>query len=422
MNNCIRTAIAVFMLITVLLAGTLPAAANETLQVAASQSRIVSFNGVQKVAVANPEIADVVVVSGSEILVVGKAPGSTTLHVWAMGGRKTYNIEVAADDAPVAAEIKKLLGYSDVRVGKINKTIILEGSVLDQYQKNRAEQIAGAYGDKVVNLLELKKPVQVKIEAKVIEIDRSKTQRLGIKWGNSPETSTGGFNFGQSLTNALNNNAFGKLGTYGEINAHLDALIKEGGAKILSQPNMIALSGEKANIMVGGEIPIPVALDDNKITIEWKAYGIKLEIEPSVNGDRLINSTVKAEVSSLSWNDEHRIELGGGFKIPPLQMRKAETAVALSSGQTMAIGGLISRETAKDVYKVPLLANIPVLGKLFKSTAFSRGETELLIIITPTIIDPAEYIPAMTPEMKSFKQENPWGGTNYAGKDQSVHR
>jgi len=390
------------------------AAADGKLAVAVSQSQVLSFYGVERVAVANPEIADVIVVSGYEVLLVGKAPGLTTLHVWTSGGRASYTVEVGANDIRIAQEIKNILGYDDIRVSKVNKNVIIEGTVNDQYQKARAEKVASAYGDKVVNLLEITRPVQVKIEAIVIEIDREKSNRLGIKWGNNlaiPGTSPGGFLMGQGVINSvMGNRSLGNLGGYQNISGQLEALIKDKTAKILSQPNVITLSGEKASILVGGQIPVPISNQNGSVMIEWKDYGIKLDISPEVNGEGLINSKIKAEVSSLDWTSEHQIGIGYNLKIPPLTMRKAETAIALSSGQTMAIGGLISSETSKDVYKVPFLANLPVLGKLFTSTSFSRGETELIILVTPTIIDPQEYAPQTTQEMKDFKKENPWGG------------
>lgn len=401
-----------------------PAAlAAESLSVAVSQSRVLNFYGVERVAVANPEVADVLVVSGSEVMLVGKAPGVTTLHVWSTIGRSSYLIEVAADDLPIANQIKAILGYESIRVSKVGQTIILEGKVNDQYQKSRAAAVAGAYGEKVVNLLELTRPVQVKIEAKIIEINREKERNLGIKWGNIPSSSAGEFSFGQSFGNPVGTGyPLGKLGGYSAINAQLSALIQSGAAKILSQPNMITLSGDKANILVGGQIPVPVSVQNGQIGIEWKDYGVKLEISPEVNAEGLISSKIKAEVSNLDWSSNDKIVIGGDLKIPPLTMRKAETAIALSSGQTMAIGGLISNQTTKDVSKIPFLGDLPIIGNLFKSKSFTRNETELLILITPTIVEPSEYIPASTSEMKEFVQENPWGGTNDGGKNKGSDR
>ncbi|SMC71728.1 type II and III secretion system protein family protein [Sporomusa malonica] len=405
-----RLPVAVVVILAIMLISAVASAGDDKLAVAVNQSRILNFNIVERVAVANPEIADVLVVSGVEVLLIGKSPGLTTLHIWAGGSRYSYLVEVGAADVTIANDIKNILGLSDITVSKVNKTIILEGTVNDQYQKTRAEKVAAAYADKVVNLLEITRPVQVKIEARVLEINREASKNLGIKWSGNTAGTPGNFSFGQSSINSLAPTAFGNLGTYTPINAQVDALVKNGLAKILSQPNMITLSGDKANIMVGGQIPIPVGLDNGRITIEWKEYGIKLDIAPEVNAEKLIQSKIKAEVSTLDWTSEHKIELGVGMKIPPIKMRKAETSIAMSSGQTMAIGGLISSEATKDVQKVPLLGDIPILGNLFKSSSFSRGETEVIILVTPTIVNPNEYLPAETKEMKEFAKENPYRG------------
>lgn len=418
----LRTFFAAAMLV-LCLAAAAPGQAADSLAVAVNQSRVLSFSGVERVAVANPDIADVLVVSGSEVLLVGKAPGATTLQVWSAGGRSAYLVEVAAEDTQSANEIKAILGYENIRVSKVGKTIILEGKVSDQYQKTRAEAVAAAYGEKIVNLLELTKPVQVKIEAKVIEINREKEKDLGIKWGNEPQNSPGIFSFGQEYINPIaGGKTFGNLGSYAAVNAQLSALLKNGSAKLLSQPNMITLSGDKAAILVGGQIPVPISAKDGQITVEWKDYGVKLDVAPEVNGEGLILSKVKAEVSSLDWSSSASIYINGNMRIPPMLMRKAETEIVLSSGQTMAIGGLISNETHRDVDKLPLLGDLPIIGNLFKSTSFTRNETELLILITPTIVDPAEYIPQASQEMKAFSKESPWGGSNDGGKNKGPNR
>jgi pilus assembly protein CpaC len=402
----------------------MPVAAANRISVAVNQSIVLTVNGVVRVAVANPDIADVMVVSGSEIMVIGKSPGDTTVQIWSEAGRQAYSVTVAADDAPVAAEIKSILGLKDIKVSKVNKTVILEGKVNSQYQKDRAEKVAKAFGDRVVNLLEITQPVQVKIEAIVLEIDRSKVKNLGIQWGNGTgsDFSAGGFALGQDYTNSIVGNSLGKLGAYANINAQVNALVTDGVARILSRPNMITLSGDKADIMVGGQIPIPVSNQNGQISIEWKDYGVKLNIEPVVNAEGLINSKVKAEVSSLDWNSTHKIQLTSTMYIPPLKMSRAETNIALASGQTMAIGGLISSQMNRDITKIPLLSDLPIIGKLFTSKAFNRDETELLILITPTIVNPDEYVPQATNGMKDFMKENPWGGTENGGQDKSSDR
>lgn len=404
--NC--RGIKIFILVMLLISMfAVPAFANEKIDVGINSSRILNLDNVERIAVANPEIADVVVVSASEVILVGKTAGTTTMHVWAQGGRNSYTVDVTERDILLANEIKSTLGISNIKVIKTGKTIVIEGKVLDASQKKRAEMMASAYGEKVVNLLEIVQPIQVKIEARIIEIDKGKTDKLGFSWG---MPTVGNFIFGQSTTNRYQPNSFGKMGTFAEVNGQLDALIKNGAGRILSKPNMVTISGEKASILVGGEIPLPVAYENNKITYEYKEYGIKLNVEPVVNSEGLINSKITAEVSSLDWSSAFKLA-GGGFSIPALKKSKAETVVALSSGQTMAIGGLLSSTQSTDLIKVPFLGDLPVIGALFRSKSFNKSETELIVLLTPTIVDPSSYVPKsseLTPEMNS--------GINYLDK------
>ncbi|MHC1716003.1 MAG: type II and III secretion system protein family protein [Acidaminococcaceae bacterium] len=343
----------------------IPATAfGQNYEVAVNQSQILNIEGVKRVAIANPAIADVLVVSDSEVLLVGKAPGVTSLQVWTDRVPNVYSISVSGPE---------------YFIGK-----------------------------------------QVKIEAKIVEIDRGKMKNLGVKWGNDV-TSPGSFAFGQGITNSEVGKQWTNLGSYADIQAQLNLLIQENYAKMLSQPNMITLSGTKANILVGGQMPVPVSNDNGQITVEWKDYGIKLEIEPSVNAENSIYTKVKAEVSAIDWNSTHKIYISTtGISIPPLTMRKADSTIVLTSGQTMAIGGLISSEMSKDVQKIPLLGDIPILGNLFKSTSFNRNETELLIFITPTIVDPNVYVPNSTADMKKEIKKDPWGEADHDKQDKGT--
>lgn len=397
-----RKTILLSILVILLTAWSFPVlAADESIRIGVSESKTLTFGSVERVAIANPAIADVVVASGGTVLIVGKAPGSTSLHIWCEGERYPYTVEVTAADETVAAQLREILGYPGIKVSKVGKTIILEGTVRDQYQLMRAEKLGGAYGDKVVNLLEVTRPMQVKLEAKVVEISKDKTSDLGIVWGNSVSTP-GYFSFGQSSTkdaggtliaNPSTPNQWNKLGTYSGINGQLNLLISNGAAKLLSQPNVVTLSGEKANILVGGEIPVPTSNNNGQVSIEWKDYGIKLDILPEVSQEGLIRSRIKAEVSTLDFSSAAAINLGNGLVVPPLKTRRAESTIGIMSGETMAIGGLLSSEESKNVTKVPLLSDIPVLGHLFKSTSFSRGETEVVILITATIVQDAGVKP-----------------------------
>lgn len=338
----------------------------QSYEVAVNQSQVLNIEGVKRVAIANPAIADVLVVSDREVLLVGKAPGITSLQVWTDRVPNVYSIHVSGPE---------------YYIGK-----------------------------------------QVKIEAKIVEIDRGKIKNLGLKWGNDV-TNPGSFAFGQGITNSEVGKLWSNFGSYADIQAQLDLLIRDDYAKMLSQPNMITLSGTKANILVGGQMPVPVSNDNGQISVEWKDYGIKLEIEPSVNAEDSIYTKVKAEVSAIDWNDSHKIYITtSGLAIPPIIMRKADSTIVLSSGQTMAIGGLISSEMSKDVQKIPLLGDLPILGNLFKSTSFTRNETELLIFITPTIVDPNEYVPNSTTEMKKEINKDPWGDVTNGKQDKGYNR
>ncbi|MDR3560317.1 MAG: pilus assembly protein N-terminal domain-containing protein [Negativicutes bacterium] len=368
-----------------------PVQATNKIMVLVDHSVVLAINSLESIAVGNPEIADVVVMSTSEVLVVGKTPGFTSVQIWSADGRTSYEVQVGSSELAEAGEIGAILDYTGIRVRKVNKTVILEGTVKDQNQRTRAEKVAAAYGEKVVNLLEIKNPIQVKIEAKIIEISKDRLENLGATWGNgSPGSNPGVFALGQSSTNGrISGQAFGWFGTYSEINAQLEALIQEGSARILSQPNIVTASGEKASILVGGEIPIPISGGNNgQVAIDWKTYGIKLEIAPEVNNAGAITSKMKAEVSSLDYVSAAKVNLGNGLVIPSLKTRRAEAVVTLASGQTMAIGGLIGTEDEKSVSRLPLLSDLPVLGKLFTSTSFTSGKTELIIFMTPTLVSP----------------------------------
>lgn len=417
-----KWAISLVVIFAAVLIMALPVQAAEKIDVAAFHSVVIAVDGVDKVAVANPDIADVMVMSSSEIIIIGKTPGVTTLHIWSPSGRTSYEVEVGTNDQLIANDIKAILGYPNIKVSKVNKSVILEGTVNDQYQKARAEKVASAYGEKVVNLLELTNPKQVKIEAKILEISRDKLDNLGIKWGYAPDTAPGVFYAGQSTKNSISSekNKFGWFGSYADINAQVDALVQNGDAKILSQPNMVTVSGEKANILVGGEIPVPVSVQNGQIAVTWKEYGIKLDIAPEVNAEGLIASNVKAEVSSLDYsNPNTMIELGSNLVLPALKTRKAETVVTLTSGQTMAIGGLISSEESKYIYKFPFLGDLPILGKFFTSSSTTSNRKEIVILMTPTLVDPVQYNPTMSLGMKGFVSENPWGDKTNADNKQN---
>lgn len=366
---------------------------------------------ITRVAIANPAIADVTVISKTELLVVAKKEGTTTLYVWTVGGsHQEYSVNVRDYDGTTAAEIAQMIGDAGVRVEKIGDKILLKGTVENQFIKKRAEKIAELYGAKVINLLEMFNPTQIRIEAKILEISTDKVKKLGIQYANASDIDkdngivtigpTGIFGFGQTFSNRRDSSN-SKLGSYADVNATLQALITKGDVRILSQPSLVTMSGEQANILIGGEIPIPTTNTNGQIAVEWREYGIKLHIEPQVDEKNSITSKVNAEVSTLDSSSSAAINLSSGLSIPALRSRKAETVIHLSSGSTMAIGGLISSDEGKQVIKVPFLSELPILGKFFRSTATSKEKKEIIILITPTLVD-EKTPPAMSQDMQEM--------------------
>ena len=392
-----------------------------------NQSKVIDAGGVNQVAIANPEIADVIVVAPGEVMLVGKKPGTTSLSLWRYGTRYDYTVVVDGNDDGLAGIVQSVLKYPDVHVSVAGGKVILEGMVENQYERSRAETIAASYGE-VTNLLQMRHPKQVRIESRVIEISTDKVKNLGIAFGNKASSDSGessgvslgtegAFGFGQSHTNTIDKGRpFNWFGSYAEINAQLNALVKKGDAKILSEPYVIAMSGEKANILIGGEIPVPVNTDDNTVTVEWREYGIRLDIEPTVQQDNSVDSKIQTEVSSLDWSSAVNATSATGVRIPGLLSRKADSHVVMQPGMTMAIGGLISSTESKSVSKIPLLGDIPILGQFFRNTSKTRERKEILILLTPILVD-SDYKPVMSGEaerLSSMKDSEILRGDLYA--------
>lgn len=408
----IKIAMATLLIVMMMAVQAVAAAAPEKITLEKNHSQYLDLWGLDSVAVANPEIADITVVSNREILIVAKSQGSTNLQVkFKSGNRRTYLIVVTDSDRAVAGSIETMLNYPNVTVSKVGDNIVLDGSVEDQVEKKRAETIAKMFGKNVVNLLEMENPKQVKIEAKIVEIDSDKADKIGLQYFNAAKTevnkdtggvsvtpgTTGNFLMGQNLGRG----AYGWFGDYAGINANLMLLVTQGYAKVLSQPNVVTMSGEKANILIGGEIPIPISNSDGQLTVEWHEYGIKLDIEPNVGVDDQITGKINAEVSSLDSNSAAAINIDTKLSIPALRSRKAETVITLKSGNTMAIGGLISSDDSKQITKVPLLGDLPILGQFFRSTSKNKERKEIVILVTPTLVDEKSKTP-MSYDLKTY--------------------
>ncbi len=395
------------------------ACAAEPVEVSLNESKYMAAPGITRLAVGNPAIADVQLLSSGDFLLVGKKAGTTSLIVWSDGGRRTeYTVYVAGNDRGMASAIQDAIGYPKVHVQMIENRVMLRGKVENQHEHDIALKIAGLYtggdGSGVIDLLEMEHPSQIRLEAQIIEINSDYTKNLGIQyWSQTPGSNS---NSGGSSDNPNNNITVGTAGLFygGEdfsstrkhggwlgshvanVNVTLQALINEGKARILSRPSITTMSGKTANILIGGRIPIPVSDGNGNVSIDWHEYGVKLKIEPVVDSEDKITSKIHAEVSTLDYSHGVKID---SFSVPGIATREAESEVNVRSGMTMAIGGLINSEDAKIVSKIPLLGDIPIIGRFFRHTSNTRDKREVIILITPTLV--ADDTPApMSRRMK----------------------
>ena len=395
------------------------ACAAEPVEVSLNESKYMAASGITRLAVGNPAIADVQLLSSGDFLLVGKKAGTTSLIVWSDGGRRTeYTVYVAGNDRGMASAIQDAIGYPKVHVQMIEDRVMLRGKVENQYEHDTALKIAGLYtggdGSGVIDLLEMEHPSQIRLEAQIIEINSDYTKNLGIQyWSQTPGSNSSS---GSSSDNPNNNITVGTAGLFygGEdfssnrkhggwlgshvanVNVTLQALINEGKARILSRPSITTMSGKTANILIGGRIPIPVSDGNGNVSIDWHEYGVKLKIEPVVDSEDKITSKVHAEVSTLDYSHGVKID---SFSVPGIATREAESEVNVRSGMTMAIGGLINSEDAKIVSKIPLLGDLPIIGRFFRHTSNTRDKREVIILITPTLV--ADDTPApMSRRMK----------------------
>lgn len=380
---------------------------------------------VLRVAIGAAEVAEASAISPTEIMVVGKAAGETSLILWdTKGNRQFFNVTVRPPNMisndrveSVRRQLQMELPGEPLRISADHDTIFLRGTVRDLTSAARAAQIAGTVG-KVVNLLNVEVPAadpQILLKVRFASIDRSKGIQAGINlfssgFGNtlagistgqySPPTITAGSGAAAATTTISNElNLFAFLPGL-NIGATLEALESKGIAQTLAEPNIVATNGKEASFLAGGEFPIPIAQGGTggsaAITIEFKEFGIRLNFIPTITPRGTIRLQVAPEVSALDY--AHAVEIAGA-EVPALTSRKVNDEVELADGQSFVIGGLLDNEDTETFQKIPFLGDIPFLGKFFQSISKNRTNTELIVIVTPSIVQP---IPAgvAPPELK----------------------
>ena len=350
---------------------------------------------VDRVSIADPAIAKFILLSPNEIYLIGKTAGITNLTVWQ--NKKIYaiyDLEVDYDISRLKQKLHNLLpDEKDIRVIATHNSITLSGRISNTNNLSQVMILAKEYapGGTVHNLLKVEEVHQVMLEVRIAEMSRSVTKNLGINW-----TYNRGGSFGLGLLGALPEQR--GVSITSEISSlffkfdrgistwtgMIDLLKQNGLAKILAEPTLIALSGQTATFLAGGEFPIPVSNEDG-IGIEYKNYGVSLDFTPTVLPEGRIRINVTPEVSEIDFSVAVLIE---GYAAPGLLTRKTSTTVELADGQSFAIAGLLKDTVQDAVSKFPFLGDIPVLGMLFRSRAFQKRETELIIIVTPRLVKP----------------------------------
>ncbi len=354
--------------------------------------------------VADPDVADVHVPTPQTVFVLGKKAGTTTLFALGPNNRTILRrtITVAIDTASIQRLLDARFPQLHLTVTSAPGSLLVAGRVPSAGDADAVVQTLKPYlhdQEALVNRLTLARPIQVHLRVRITEVDRNITQQLGINWSalGAQGNFIGGLFNGRTLFDPTTKvfdlsptGAFSVLGNFHtskySIEGVLDVLDQEGLITMLAEPNLTAMSGETASFLAGGEFPIPVAQDTTgAITIEFKPYGVSLDFTPTVLADNRISLKVKPEVSEL---DPVNSVTTGSIKIPALTVRRVETTVELSSGQSFAIGGLLQSKTSDVLSELPGLARLPVLGKLFSSKNYLNNKSEVVVIVTPYIVQP----------------------------------
>ncbi|MCY0389488.1 type II and III secretion system protein family protein [Robbsia sp. Bb-Pol-6] len=397
---------------------------NDRLLLDAGKGTLLRLNeDAASVFVVDPTIADVHVPSPKSVFVLGKKPGTTTLYV--MGG---HNQTLVQRTVTVARDMEELRGMLKTRFPGTNLQLdVGNGSLRISGQASGAANADAivqtltpflAEKEILVNQMTIAKPLQIQLRVRITEVDRNVTQELGINWqsmGKAVGNFVGGvysgraiYNYAQPLTSATGstvypvnlatNNAYSIFAGFStgstDIQALIDALNQEGLITVLAEPNLVALSGETASFLAGGEFPIPVSQTNGAVSVEFKQFGVKLDFTPTVLNDHRISLKVRPEVSQI---DSTVSVTTGGITVPGLSVRRADTTVELGSGQSFAIAGLLQSTTSDTVSQIPGLGSIPILGKLFSSSKYTNNKTELVITVTPYLVNPTDPAKLRTP-------------------------
>lgn len=417
MNRFIKAALLGFAVSVATVPATLEADTLRVMRGSASSSLNVPLNQAvvvesdvpfAELSIANPAIADISTLSDRTIYVLGKLPGRTTLTLLGGDGRLITNVEVKVtpDIAEFKERLRQILPGEQIEVRTANDGIVLSGTVSSIGKLDRALDLAQRYApERVSNLMSVGGTQQVMLKVRFAEMQRTVSKQLsaGLLINGIGSTLSGSVGAGAGAlvpgtaigspasTNLnLNGEAVGQAAIGFNIGSTqfgilLEALESKGVVRTLAEPNLIALSGQEAKFLAGGEYPVPVSQGDRGIAVQYKPFGVELNFTPRVVGSDVINLSLSAAVSSLDPSNGFN---QGGFSIDAFKRREVSTTVEMRDGESFAIAGLLQDDFRDLNNQVPWLGDIPILGTLFRSTEFQRSQSELVIIITPHLVTP----------------------------------
>ena len=385
-----------------------------------ASSLLVNPSAIQRLSLGDEAIADATVISPTEVIINGKSLGTTTLLMWDGSGQvRLYSIEVTADAPALQRMIRSLMPLEeDLTISASGNTVTLSGRVADALSVDRALEIVATSGATIINNVEAPPAVQVLLKVRFAEINRQALRQ----WASAlAARNAQRFDFDQSTNWEAETLSDGQISfLVSEGNAFASAVLQasrqRGDFRSLAEPNLVTLPGKEAYFLAGGRFPFPTLQGggaNNAVTIVFEEFGIKLRYTPTILRNGSIRLKIEPEVSSLDFANGLVI---GGFEIPTILTRKAETEVELREGQYLAIAGLLDNSSIDNLTKIPILGDIPILGQLFRSSEIRQRRTELLILITPHLVQAsATPTPIPTGETQGWKWDgwlkNPAAGT-----------
>ncbi|MGI8837466.1 MAG: type II and III secretion system protein family protein [Pyrinomonadaceae bacterium] len=367
------------------------------------QSRVINFDRpVGRFSVSNPEVAEAVLVTPDQVLVNGKAFGQVNFIAWEQSGSQylIFDVYVRANLSLIDSQMRALFPKDDIRLSQANGSVVLSGSVAGPKTAAQAQSVVEAAGFKTVNMLNspVKSMMQVQLQVRVAEVSRNRVRDLGASFAYQGGSSGVYANSGggpSSLASVANGVMSGTLSSAlnlfvmgGNTLNMIRALQTEGALRELAEPNLIAMDGQQASFLAGGEFPVPIVQSgsgSNSVSIVFKEYGVRLNFKPTIIDEDHIRLELEPEVSTIDFGNGVKFD---GFLIPALRTRRAKTGVELRDGQSFALAGLLDNTESRTLSRVPVLSDIPVLGALFKSKSFQKNETELIFIVTAQLVKP----------------------------------